>query len=64
MDCLDRTNVVQSMLARWTLNRQLTDAGVLVKEESITSFNNFEVMFRNGEPQSCDLWQVTFLKRN
>lgn len=49
MDCLDRTNVVQSMLARWTLNRQLVDAGVLANGESISSFTNFEVMFRNGE---------------
>ena len=51
MDCLDRTNVVQSMLARWTLNRQMIDAGVLEKEENTASFNNFEVIFRNGESE-------------
>ncbi|GMM30738.1 phosphatidylinositol-3-phosphatase [Martiniozyma asiatica (nom. inval.)] len=29
MDCLDRTNVVQSMLARWYLQKQLIDAGII-----------------------------------
>jgi hypothetical protein len=49
MDCLDRTNVVQSMLARWTLNRQMIDAGVLGRGGDTASFANFEVMFRNGK---------------
>lgn len=51
MDCLDRTNVVQSMLARWTLNRQMIDAGVLEKGEDTAAFEGFEVMFRNGKPR-------------
>lgn len=29
MDCLDRTNVVQSMLGRWFLQQQLIDAGII-----------------------------------
>lgn len=49
MDCLDRTNVVQSVLARWTLNRQMIDLGVLQKGEKTADFENFEVMFRNGK---------------
>lgn len=32
MDCLDRTNVVQSTLAHWVLQHQLADAGVVAKE--------------------------------
>jgi hypothetical protein len=48
MDCLDRTNVVQSMLARWTLNRQMVDIGVLSPGENIEAHSNFEFMFRNG----------------
>lgn len=48
MDCLDRTNVVQSMLARWTLNRQMVDIGVLAPGEDIEAFTTFEFMFRNG----------------
>lgn len=51
MDCLDRTNVVQSMLARWTLNRQMIDVGVLGEGENTAAFENFEVMFRNGKPR-------------
>lgn len=48
MDCLDRTNVVQSMLARWTLNRQMIAIGVLKEGENIEAFTDFEFMFRNG----------------
>ncbi|PWW71980.1 hypothetical protein C7212DRAFT_302427 [Tuber magnatum] len=55
MDCLDRTNVVQGMLARWTLNRQMIDAGVLEKGENTASFNNFEVIFRNAWADNADI---------
>lgn len=48
MDCLDRTNVVQSMLARWTLNRQLIKAGILDEGEKTELFESFEEIFRNG----------------
>lgn len=48
MDCLDRTNVIQSMLARYTLNRQLVDIGVLAPGETAEAYTNFEFMFRNG----------------
>lgn len=49
MDCLDRTNVVQSMLARWTLSRQLIDLGVLNQGETIEQYPAFEFLFRNGK---------------
>jgi hypothetical protein len=52
MDCLDRTNVVQSMLARWTLNKQMIDIGVLFPGENVESFANFEFIFRNSTPPS------------
>ncbi|KAI5808565.1 SacI homology domain-containing protein [Peziza echinospora] len=55
MDCLDRTNVVQSMLARWTLNRQLLDLGVLDKGENAASFVNFETLFRNAWADNADV---------
>ena len=48
MDCLDRTNVIQSMLARWTLNQQMVDIGVLSPGENVESFENFEFIFRNS----------------
>lgn len=47
MDCLDRTNVVQSALARWMLTRQMRALGVLGPLENTSQFENFESMFRN-----------------
>lgn len=49
MDCLDRTNVTQSTLARWALNKQFKAAGILGHKESIENHSDFMVMFRNGE---------------
>ncbi|CAG8949373.1 hypothetical protein HYFRA_00005000 [Hymenoscyphus fraxineus] len=56
MDCLDRTNVVQSMLARWTLNRQLTDAGILSHGENFTGADpKFEFLFRKMWADNADV---------
>ncbi|KAK6580984.1 hypothetical protein PZA11_006472 [Diplocarpon coronariae] len=55
MDCLDRTNVVQSMLARFTLNRQLTDLGVLSRGETFTSDPEFEILFRKVWADNADV---------
>lgn len=55
MDCLDRTNVVQSMLARYTLNRMLTDVGILQRGETFTVDNAFESMFRNLWADNADI---------
>jgi hypothetical protein len=56
MDCLDRTNLVQSMLARSTLNRQLTDLGVLSHGETFTSADpEFEVLFRKIWADNADV---------
>ncbi|KAG4433032.1 hypothetical protein IFR05_011493 [Cadophora sp. M221] len=55
MDCLDRTNVVQSMLARFTLNRQLTDLGVLSRGETFTSDPEFEILFRKLWADNADV---------
>jgi hypothetical protein len=51
MDCLDRTNVMQSALGKWALERQLRAAGVLSFKESVEDHPEFMSMFRNGE--SC-----------
>ncbi|ODV90616.1 hypothetical protein CANCADRAFT_16693, partial [Tortispora caseinolytica NRRL Y-17796] len=49
MDCLDRTNVVQSFIARWVLHQQLMSYGII--NTLSTSFDGvdpaFESMFRN-----------------
>jgi len=55
MDCLDRTNVVQSMFARAALNRQLTDLGVLSRGETFTSDPAFEVLFRKIWADNADV---------
>ncbi|KAK2737612.1 hypothetical protein FQN55_000968 [Onygenales sp. PD_40] len=55
MDCLDRTNVVQSMLGRWTLTRQLVDVGVLQPGESASDDKEFEFLFRNVWADNADV---------
>lgn len=55
MDCLDRTNVVQSMLGRWTLTRQLTDAGILRPGQTCSDDPAFEHLFRNIWADNADV---------
>ncbi|KAL8994212.1 MAG: hypothetical protein Q9169_005758 [Polycauliona sp. 2 TL-2023] len=55
MDCLDRTNVVQTMLARWTLTRQLVDVGVLRPGESADEDQAFKILFRNIWADNADV---------
>lgn len=55
MDCLDRTNVIQTMLARWTLTRQLTDIGVLRPGESADDDAAFAHFFRNVWADNADV---------
>ncbi|PYH36371.1 putative phosphoinositide phosphatase (Sac1) [Aspergillus neoniger CBS 115656] len=55
MDCLDRTNVVQSMLGRWAITRQLVDAGVLQPGEAANDDRDFENLFRNIWADNADV---------
>ncbi|KAL4929965.1 putative phosphoinositide phosphatase (Sac1) [Aspergillus undulatus] len=55
MDCLDRTNVVQSMLGRWAITRQLTEAGVLHPGEAANDDREFENLFRNIWADNADV---------
>ena len=55
MDCLDRTNVVQSMLGRWTLTRMLIDQGVMRPGESAQDDQTFEHLFRNVWADNADV---------
>jgi phosphatidylinositol 4-phosphatase len=50
MDCLDRTNVVQSMFARTSLTKQLVDCGIFKETDRIDMFPDFERMYRNSDP--------------
>ncbi|KAI0474054.1 putative SAC1 protein [Xylariaceae sp. FL0804] len=55
MDSLDRTNVVQSMLARWTLDRMFVDLGLLQRGETFgTVDSKFEFLFRNLWADNAD----------
>lgn len=55
MDCLDRTNVVQTMLGRWTLTRQLIDVGALNPGESADDDKSFQDLFRNIWADNADV---------
>ena len=55
MDCLDRTNVVQTMLARWTLTRQLLDLGILQPGQSADDDETFRALFRNVWADNADV---------
>ena len=55
MDCLDRTNVIQSMLGRWTLSRMLQNLGILREGESSQDDPAFENLFRNVWADNADV---------
>jgi hypothetical protein len=55
MDCLDRTNVVQSMLGRYILSRMLIDLGLMREGESAEEDKDFEFLFRNVWADNADV---------
>ena len=55
MDCLDRTNVVQSMLGRWALTQQLRDARILGPGENCDDDRDFEMLYRNIWADNADV---------
>ncbi|EJD04396.1 uncharacterized protein FOMMEDRAFT_83474 [Fomitiporia mediterranea MF3/22] len=55
MDNLDRTNVAQSAIAKWMLNRQLRDIGILKEHESVDTYDDFMHHFRNMWADHADL---------
>lgn len=48
MDNLDRTNVVQATIAKWTLNQQLESLGIITPGSSIDEFPKFSGDFRES----------------
>ena len=52
MDCLDRTNVVQSTFARQVITKQLLEASIFTETDRVDMFPDFENMFRNSTPQA------------
>lgn len=49
MDCLDRTNVVQSTLARYVLAQQLKELGILEANQKVEDQQEFMNSYRNGK---------------
>ncbi|CAB4036756.1 phosphatidylinositide phosphatase SAC1-B, partial [Paramuricea clavata] len=54
MDCLDRTNVVQSMLARESLQQQFEGFGILMKGEKVQNCSSFEYIYKNAWADNAD----------
>ncbi|KAK3335301.1 SacI homology domain-containing protein [Cercophora scortea] len=56
MDCLDRTNVVQSLLARWTLDRMFVDLGIMARGTRFADQDPaFEFLYRNLWADNADI---------
>ncbi|KAG5437226.1 hypothetical protein PCANB_001018 [Pneumocystis canis] len=60
IDCLDRTNVVQSALARWMLTKQLKDIGIFDKNENIKDYSEFDNLFRNMWADNADFISISY----
>ncbi|KAI7907383.1 SacI homology domain-containing protein [Cokeromyces recurvatus] len=60
MDCLDRTNVVQSTLGRWVLNRQLREMGILQSTEVIENDEQFMQIFKIVWADNADALSVPY----
>lgn len=57
MDCLDRTNVVQSEIAQFILEDQLKRIGILGALQHLADLSEFDSVFKNGKATfySCAL---------
>ncbi|TIA91626.1 hypothetical protein E3P99_01035, partial [Wallemia hederae] len=60
MDCLDRTNVVQSAVAKVVLSAQLADAGLVGPGDQIQDDVGFIFLFRNIWADHADAVSVTY----
>ena len=50
MDNLDRTNVAQAAIAKWTLNKQLLALGILRGNDEIDNYDELAKDFRESKP--------------
>ena len=63
MDCLDRTNVVQSACGRWALQKQLLEEGVSIDLQGDASTRWFDIMWAdNGDAISKQYASTAALK--
>lgn len=60
IDCLDRTNVVQSMLARRSLQQVLEKLNIVRVNQTIESITAFDSLFKNVWADNADLISVQY----
>ncbi|XP_045625432.1 phosphatidylinositol-3-phosphatase SAC1 [Procambarus clarkii] len=60
IDCLDRTNVVQSMLARKQLQSVLTRMGILSENQKIEDQFSFEIAFKSVWADNADFLSIQY----
>ncbi|XP_077503149.1 phosphatidylinositol-3-phosphatase SAC1 isoform X2 [Amblyomma americanum] len=60
IDCLDRTNVVQSLLARRSLEQQLQRTGILMPGETIKQHPVFETLYKNVWADNGDFCSIQY----
>lgn len=60
IDCLDRTNVVQSMLAKRSLRQALQKLGILRAGQSIESTVGLEMLYKNVWADNADLISLQY----
>jgi len=64
MDCLDRTNVVQSVLARRALNLQLRESGVLGPQQKVEDAQEFTNMYNNVWADNANAMSIQYSGTN
>ena len=60
IDCLDRTNVVQSMIAKRVLEKQFRDSGILNEGESPGEGGLLDFVFKNMWADNADACSVQY----
>lgn len=60
IDCLDRTNVVQSLLAKRSLQQVLEKLGILRFGQSIDTVTSFDSLFKNVWADNADLVSIQY----
>lgn len=60
IDCLDRTNVVQSMLARRSLNRIMEKLGILRTGQRVEDQLGFEMLFKQVWADNADIISIEY----
>ncbi|KAK7694319.1 hypothetical protein QCA50_001501 [Cerrena zonata] len=60
MDNLDRTNVAQAAIAKWTLNRQLKALGILQENDNVENYEDLNRDFREMWSDHANLISLAY----